>query len=80
VCGRDARIRLPAARVIAHTADGIPYAQPEIALLFKAKAPREKDEADFERVLPLLALRQRQWLAHALRLIHPQHRWLSELN
>ena len=79
VCRRDARIRLPATRVIARTADGIPYAQPEIALLFKAKAPREKDEADFERVLPLLGLRQRQWLGTALGLIHPQHHWLSEL-
>jgi len=79
VCRRDARIRLPAARVIAHTADGIPYAQPEIALLFKAKAAREKDEADFERVLPLLGLRQRRWLAQALELIHPRHRWLEAL-
>jgi len=79
VCRRDARIRLPAARVIAHTAGGIPYAQPEIALLFKAKAAREKDEADFERVLPLLALRQRRWLAQTLELIHPEHHWLTAL-
>jgi hypothetical protein len=42
VCRRDARIRLPAARVIAYTAEGIPYAQPEIVLLFKAKAKREQ--------------------------------------
>ena len=65
--------------VIAHDAAGIPYAQPEIALLFKAKATREKDEADFARVLPLLGLHQRQWLAQVLELIHPQHHWLSEL-
>jgi hypothetical protein len=79
VCRRDARIRLPAARVIAHTADGIPYARPEIVLLFKAKATREKDQADFDGVLPLLEPDQRGWLAHALELIHPGHRWLSAL-
>jgi hypothetical protein len=79
VCRRDTRIRLPAARVIAHDAAGIPYAQPEIALLFKAKSAREKDETDFERVLPLLGVHQRRWLAQALELIHPQHHWLSEL-
>ena len=42
--------------MIARTDDGIPYAHPEIALLFKAKhADRgPKDEADFEAVLPRL--------------------------
>ena len=79
VCRRDARIRLHVSHIIARTADGIPYARPEIALLFKAEATRDKDQADFERVLPLLGLRQRRWLAHALELIHPGHRWLSAL-
>ncbi len=51
---RDARIRLPRDRVIAHTADGIPYARPEIALLYKAKDARPKDDDDFAGVLPLL--------------------------
>jgi Mg2+ and Co2+ transporter CorA len=36
-------------------------------------------EADFERVLPVLGLRQREWLADAVGLIHPEHRWLSAL-
>ena len=79
VCRRDHRIRLPAKRVIAHDGEGIPYAQPEIALLFKAKATREKDQADFERVLPLLDRDRRRWLEQALELIHPGHRWLEEL-
>jgi hypothetical protein len=39
--------------VIAHTNDGIPYARPEIVLLFKAKAARAKDD-DFAAVLPRL--------------------------
>lgn len=79
VCRRDARIRLPAARVIEHTAAGVPYAAPEIVLLFKAKAVREKDEADFASVLPLLDWPRRRWLAEALELVHPGHRWLGEL-
>jgi hypothetical protein len=79
VCRRDARIRLPFAEVIAHTSDGIPYAQPEITLLYKAKHSREKDEADFELVLPRLSGRRRGWLSWALQLVHPGHRWLEAL-
>jgi len=76
---RDSRIRLPRTRVIAHSADGIPYAQPEIALLFKAKAVREKDDDDFAAVLPLLGPSRRNWLSEALTLVHPGHRWLEAL-
>ncbi|MBA2424369.1 MAG: hypothetical protein H0W35_01145 [Actinobacteria bacterium] len=76
---RDSRIRLPRTRVIAYTEDGIPYAHPEIALLYKAKAVREKDEDDFAAVLPLLGPSRRNWLAKALTLVHPDHRWLEAL-
>lgn len=79
ICRREAAIRLPYDRLIARTADGIPYLQPEIALLFKAKKPRAKDEADFARVLPVLAPARREWLAGALRRVHPGHRWLDFL-
>ena len=76
---RDARIRLPYADVVARTADGIPYSRPEITLLFKAKAARPKDEADFAAVLPLLDAERRIWLAHALELVHPGHPWIAQL-
>ena len=79
ICRRDARIRLPFAAAIAHTRDGIPYAQPEITLLYKAKHNRDKDEADFAAVLPLLTPPRRRWLASALELVHPGHRWLAAL-
>jgi hypothetical protein len=79
ICRRDAAIRLPYDRVIARTADGIPYLQPEIALLFKAKNPRAKDEGDFARVLPALDPARRDWLADALTRVHPGHRWLHAL-
>jgi hypothetical protein len=76
---RDPRIRLPLAHAIERTREGIPYARPEIVLLFKAKAAREKDDADLAVTLPLLAKPARQWLADALSLVHPGHRWLASL-
>jgi hypothetical protein len=79
VCRRDERIQLPYERVIARSATGIPYARPEIVLLFKAKAARPKDDDDFAAVRPHLQPEQRRWLNEALQLAHPGHRWLSDL-
>jgi hypothetical protein len=79
ICRRDGRIRLPYARVVARTAEGIPYARPEIVLLFKAAAARPKDEADLAAVLPRLEPGARRWLVEALETAHPGHRWLADL-
>ncbi|HET7095717.1 MAG TPA: hypothetical protein VFI22_19650, partial [Thermomicrobiales bacterium] len=79
VCRRDARLRLPYDRLIERAGDGIPDAAPEVVLLFKAKAARPKDEADFAAVLPLLDPERRTWLRAALASVHPGHRWLDEL-
>lgn len=79
VCRRDERIRLPYDRLIVRTADGVPYARPEVVLLFKAKAARDKDRADFAAVLPRLDRDARRWLADALGLVHPRHDWLASL-
>lgn len=76
---RDPRIRLPAERLISHTSDGIPYAPPEVVLLFKAKATRPKDERDFATLLPHLNADRRSWLRDALELVHPEHPWLEAL-
>jgi len=76
---RDQRIRLPAERLISHTSDGIPYAPPEVVLLFKAKATRPKDERDFATLLPHLDADRRSWLHDALELVHPEHPWLEAL-
>ena len=75
---RDRRIRLPAADLILRTSNGIPYARPEVVLLFKAKASRSKDEVDFTTVLPHLDASRRGWLRDALALVHPGHPWLLE--
>ena len=76
---RDARIRRPLATVGHRTKDGIPYLALEIQLLYKAKSPRPKDEADFARVLSSLDRESRQWLAQSIALVHPGHRWLVAL-
>ncbi len=75
LCRRDARIRRPYADLIRRDASGLPFLAPEVALLFKAKAARDEDCADFAGTLPLLDADQRQWLADALALVHPDHSW-----
>lgn len=76
ICRRHEDIRLPYDQVIERSGDGIPYGRPEIILLFKAKPARPKDDDDLAAVLPLLDPERRRWLAEALELIHPGHRWL----
>jgi Aminoglycoside-2''-adenylyltransferase len=80
ICRRDPRLQRPYAEVILLAADGIPYGAPEIVLLYKAKHSRDKDEADFAAVVPLLSEPRRRWLADALELVHPGHRWLAALH
>ncbi|MGW5867102.1 nucleotidyltransferase domain-containing protein [Streptomyces sp. NPDC055239] len=79
ICRRDERLRLPYDAIIERTADGIPYLAAELVLLFKAKATRPKDQADFEGVLPLLDQPRRNLLRGWLELVHPGHPWLAEL-
>jgi hypothetical protein len=79
VFARDPRIRVPGGELVSRTSDAIPYIRPEVALLFKANASRPKDEADFAAVLPLLDDERRRWLAGALELVQPGHRWLAAL-
>jgi hypothetical protein len=75
---RDDRLRRPLSELV-WCADGIPYVAPEVQLLFKSKAPRPKDELDFDDSLPLLSGAQRSWLKDALELAHPGHPWLRRL-
>ena len=79
VARRDSRIQLAYEELILVDANGIPFACPDVVLLFKAKALRPKDQLDFDRVLPRLDPRRRQWLLGALGLAHPGHPWLGPL-
>ena len=58
---------------------GIPFVRPEIALLFKSKQPRFKDQRDFAQVLPLLDESARRWLHAALQGVYPAHEWCTYL-
>ncbi|MEV4239288.1 nucleotidyltransferase domain-containing protein [Nocardia sp. NPDC050408] len=80
VCRRDPTITLPYEELIRHTSEGIPYATPEVALLFKAKARRDKDEADFRRALPAMDRSQRSRLFEWLSRVHPDHPWLESIS
>lgn len=77
---RDPRIRLPRADLVSRDSQSIPFLRPEAVLLFKAKALREKDGADFERTLPTLdalgQARLREWLEQQ----QPDHPWISRLS
>jgi hypothetical protein len=79
VCRRDASITLPYSELILRTSEGIPYAIPEVALLFKAKHLREKDQADFQRVMPMMNQTQRSRLIGWLSQVHPGHPWINTL-
>jgi hypothetical protein len=79
ICRRDDAIRMPYAELVERTAAGIPFVRPEVVLLFKAKRSREKDETDFEAVLPRLDPGRRAWLAGALERVHAGHPWLERL-
>lgn len=76
---RDNRISCPLTAIGHQTGDGLPYLAPAIQLLYKAKKPRPKDEADFASVLPHLDQESRQWLAQALAIVHPHHAWITLL-
>jgi hypothetical protein len=77
ICRRDPSIRRAYSEIVLRSGDGIPYLTPEVCLLFKAKAAREKDRADFDAALPRMTPAQRQWLHDALVQVHPGHEWIS---
>lgn len=80
ICRRDPTIRLPYSRIIQHTVDGIPYQAPVLALLFKAKHLRPKEQGDFDKTLPLMTPNQRDTLAGLLARVHPGHPWIEPLS
>ncbi len=77
---RTGELNAPRTWASGRTAAGIPYVAPQIVLLFKAKAARDKDLADFALAAPRLAPDARDWLAGALRTLHPGHPWIDRLS
>lgn len=79
ICKRDDRIRRSYSSLIETTPTGIPFMAPEAVLLFKAKHDQEKDRHDLAACLPLMDKHRIEWLADALRIVHPGHPWLTDL-
>ena len=76
---RDQSIHASRAFMIDRTDEAIPFLGPHGVLLYKAKATRPKDEADFSAVLPKMTSAARLWLRNALQRVHPKHPWIEQL-
>jgi hypothetical protein len=76
---RDARITYPLSSAIRRDPEGIAYLAPEIQLLYKARATRAQDQADFDHVVPHLDRDARTWLRDSLMSTDPEHAWISIL-
>lgn len=75
---RDSRVSA-ALRDLGHEVDGTPVIRPEIALLYKSKGARERDQADFEMILPVLSGPARRWLRDALEVTGTRADWVGAL-
>ena len=76
---RDARIARPISGAIRRNPQGVAYLAPEIQLLYKARAIRPQDQADFDRVVPHLTDDAQTWLRKSLLSIDAEHVWISML-
>lgn len=71
---RNGNIRLPRQRF-----SGLSYLPPAVALLYKSKNPRPRDEQDFEAVANRLSEEEAAWLAQSIAHDYPSHPWLAKL-
>ena len=76
---RDSRVRRPLASVFLPSAVGMPAIAPDVALLFKAKDPRDHDVADLRAAMPKLTGEQVEWLRDAVLTAHPASRFAEML-
>jgi hypothetical protein len=76
---RNPRIRRALSSAIRRNPDGIAYLAPEIQLLYKARATRAEDQADFSLVVPHLTHDAQTWLRESLMRTDPEHPWNSVL-
>lgn len=76
---RQVAIARPLVALGATSPRGVPFICPEVALLYKAKHVRFKDQRDFDASAPTLDPAARAWLAIALAQAHPGHAWGAAL-
>jgi hypothetical protein len=77
---RNLQIRIPLTKIGLSWENKIPFLAPEIVLLYKAKNPGQKDQADFDSVRELLNKKQRRWLMESIEKCHPEHPWIKHLS
>lgn len=75
---REPRVRRPA-DTLTRAVGAFRVIAPEVQLLYKSKDVRPKDQADFDLVAPTLDAPARRWLAEALAVAIPGHRWIAAL-
>jgi hypothetical protein len=76
---RDPSVRLPLARALRALRGGVQVLAPAVVLLYKSRAPRPVDDADFQVARPLLDAEARTWLRAALLRATPGHPWAAAL-
>jgi hypothetical protein len=55
----------------------VPYVNPAVQLLWKAKTVRPHDQADFDAVYARLRPSDREWLSWAIAYVHPASPWCA---
>jgi hypothetical protein len=81
IVNREPRVVVPVSEAIVVSGWGVPTLVPELVVWHKARGDvRDRDHEDFEKLLPLLAERQRTWLADSLMATDPEHRWLPRVS
>lgn len=73
-------IRRKANDIFLTTTDHIRYLRPEIQLLYKGGSSviREKDNLDWQTMLPYLTIEEKEWLVSGLKGQFPEgHRWIE---
>lgn len=68
---RSPEITRPLEGLFLPSSGGLQVIAPEVQLLYKCKAPRDKDLADIERIVPMLDDTARAWLLAAVTTAHP---------
>lgn len=76
---RNPNITRPLSVLGLRSENDIPFLSPEIVLLYKAKNPNPRDEADFKNVLKTLKQEPREWLKQAVQTCYPEHSWIDVL-
>ncbi len=71
---RDERVERAWDEVIWHHG-ALPFVNPAVQLLWKARDVAPKDQLDFDAVVPRLPAAERAWLADAIALAHPESSW-----